>query len=205
MRNLARNQDGSVLVEYTVIVSMMLVLTSGLVEFSLALYQWNAASKAVQAGARLAAVSAPVSSDIKTMTGLSSGVNPGDPMPDFERVCTGGGSGSCTGGGTYDVNAMNTLVFGRGDGTTCGTVAAGQLPGMCDIFSRVQRQNVTITYKQTGLGFAGRPGGPVPTITVELTGLTYNFIFLRMIPGITSITMPSMRTTITGEDLSTTN
>ena len=82
---------------------------------------------------------------------------------------------------------------------------------MCSMFSRIQKQHVTVTYKHTGLGFAGRPGtmpntfGPVPTITVELTGLTFNFILLRILPGFTSIAIPSMRTTITGEDLSTTN
>ena len=71
------------MVEYSLIVSLLLVLTFGLVEFSLALFQWNSATKAVQAGARLAAVSAPVSSDLTTLTGLSSGVEPGDPMPAF--------------------------------------------------------------------------------------------------------------------------
>ena len=33
----------------------------------------------------------------------------------------------------------------------------------------------------------------------------FNFILLRILPGFTSIAIPSMRTTITGEDLSTTN
>ena len=192
------------MVEYSLIVSLLLVLTFGLVEFSLALFQWNSATKAVQAGARLAAVSAPVSSDLTTLTGLTSGVEPGDPMPAFERICTGAG-GSCSGGGTFSAAALNTIVFGRGDGTTCGTVAAAQLPGMCDMFSRIQPQHVTVTYKHTGLGFAGRPGGPVPTITVQLSNLTFNFILLRILPGFTSIAIPSMRTTITGEDLSTTN
>ena len=43
----------------------------------------------------------------------------------------------------------------------------------------------------------------MPTITVELTGLTFDFVFLSSLLG--SITMPAMKTTATGEDLSTTN
>ena len=206
MKTFVRSDNGGALMEFTLVISLLLTVTFGLVEFSLALFRWNNAAKAVQAGARLAAVSAPLSSDIKTMTGLSSTVFAGDPMPDFERICTGTGSstGTCSGGGTYSSAAMNTLLYGRGR-TVCAAVAAEQLPGMCNFLTALTPANITVTYKQTGLGFAGRPGGPVPTITVELTGLSFNFILLRMVPGITSITMPSMRSTITGEDLSTTN
>ncbi len=199
MRNptsLARDERGSVLLEFTVFVTMLLTLTGGLVEFSLALYQWNAASKAVQAGARLAAVSRPVATGLKNISGLGAEVNPGDPMPYFEIVC---GSGSCSGSGGYDSAAMAKIVTGLDD--SCGTVPAGQLPGMCDIFNRIQPQHVTITYTQTGMGFAGRPRGPVPTITIQLTGLTFNFHLLRFLPGFNSITLPTMRSTITGEDL----
>jgi uncharacterized membrane protein len=49
---------------------------------------------------------------------------------------------------------------------------------------------------------AGRPGGPVPTITVELQGLNFHFFFLGGLMGFGDIVIPSMRTTITGEDLS---
>lgn len=203
MKTFVRNDDGGVMVEFTVIVSLLLVLTSGLVEFSLALSQWNSAAKAVQAGSRLAAVSAPLDSTLTALSGIGGTVFAGDPMPDFERVCTGS-STSCT-GGTYAGAAMNTLLYGRGRTTCAATVTAEQLPGMCNFLKTIAASNVTVTYKQTGLGFAGRPGGPVPTITVQLSGLSYNFIFLRMVPGITSVTMPSMRSTITGEDLSTTN
>ena len=98
---------------------------------------------------------------------------------------------------------MNTLVYGRGQ-TTCGTIGADRYPAMCDVFPRIRPENVIVTYRHTGLGFAGRPGGPVPTITVELTGLTYNYSFLAGLLGLGPVTMPPMRTTATGEDLATT-
>jgi hypothetical protein len=201
LAHLAQDTSGAAMIEFAIIAFLFFVLTGGLVDFALAIYQWNSASKAVQLGARLAAVSNPVSSDLKTLTGLEGGALPGEPFPAFVRVCSGA-SQSCSGGGTYDVAAMDTLVYGRGQ-TSCGTVGADQFAGMCDVFNRIQPQNVIVTYRQTGLGFAGRPGGPVPTITVELTGLTFDFVFLSSLLG--AITMPAMKTTATGEDLSTTN
>ena len=201
LRKLARSATGASMIEFAILAFLFFALTGGLLDFSLAFYQWNAASKALQQGARLASVSDPVSSDLGTLTGLEGGAAPGDPFPDFVRVCSGA-SQSCN-GGTYNAAAMNTLVYGRGQ-TTCGTLGADQYAGMCDIFWRIQPQNVVITYRQTGLGFAGRPGGPVPTITVELTGLTFSLPFLGSLLG-GPITMPPMRTTATGEDMSTTN
>jgi hypothetical protein len=190
------------MVEFSLIAFLLFVVTGGLVDFGFGLYQWNSATKALQQGARLASISDPVDSSLKNWDGLDvSGTSPGGPFPAFNRVCSGG-SQSCSSGGTYSSAAMSSIVFGRGQ-TTCGVVAVDRTPAMCDIFSRIQPANVVITYKQTGLGFAGRPAGPVPTITVELTGLTFDFIFLSGLLGFGPINMPAMKTTATGEDMST--
>src|SRR5262249_19237232 len=115
-------RDGSVMVEFSLIALLLLTVTCGMVDFSLALYQWNAASKAAELGARIAAVSDPVASDIATL----------NPTAAFSRVCSGSTS-SCTNGGVYSSTAMNTIVFGRGK-TACGSVASGQLAAMCDVY-----------------------------------------------------------------------
>jgi Flp pilus assembly protein TadG len=196
------------MVEFSIIALLLLMLTGGIVDFGVAFFEWNAASKAVQQGARLAAVSDPVDSHLKSVTGLSS-ASAGDPFPAFKVVCSGASQScsTCTGaasGCTYSSAALRTLVYGRGE-TSCGAVAAGQIAGMCDVFWRIAPANVTITYEGTGLGFAGRPGGPVPTITLELTGLTFTLPFLSGLLGLGPIPIPPMRTSATGEDLSTTN
>jgi Flp pilus assembly pilin Flp len=201
LTRLGRDQSGAAMVEFTIVVFFFLVLTGGVVEFALGWYQWNSASKALQQGVRLASVSDPVASDLTNMTGLEGSAVPGDPMPSFLRVCNGA-TQTCSNGGTYSASAMNTIVYGRGQ-NTCGTIGPDGFAGMCDIFGRIQPQNVIITYQYTGLGFAGRPGGPVPTITVELTGLTYNYAFLSGLLGFGPVTLPPMRTTAVGEDLAT--
>jgi hypothetical protein len=200
--SLVRDRRGASMVEFAIIAFLLFVLTGGLVDFALGFYQWNSASKALQQGARLAAVSDPVDATLAGWDGLDvSGTVPGGEFPAFTRVCSGA-SQSCS-GGTYSVTAMNTLVYGRGQ-NTCGVVGADRTPAMCDIFGRITPANVIVTYQQTGLGFAGRPGGPVPTITVEITNLTFEFAFLNGLMGFAPITMPAMKTTATGEDLTTT-
>ncbi len=52
-----------------------------------------------------------------------------------------------------------------------------------------------------GPGFAGRPGGPVPTVTMRLTGLNFDFVVLGGLLGFGPVQMPGLATTVTGEDL----
>jgi hypothetical protein len=72
---------------------------------------------------------------------------------------------------------------------------------MCDIFSRIAAANVVVVYTQTGLGYAGRPGGPVPTITVSIENLPFQFFFLSGSMGFDNIQIPALTTSITAEDL----
>ena len=192
-----RDASGAVAVEFGLVGGMFIVMLLGLMEFGTAFWQWNQATKALQLGVRLAAVSDPVSSDLKTMTGLSASVEEGDPMPYFKRVCSGA-SQTCS-NGTYDPAAMRTLVYGRGN-SSCPTTTQ-RYPAMCQLFPRIGPQNVIVEYTQTGLGFAGRPGGPLPTITVRLTGIDFDFVVLDNMLGLTQIPMSGLTATATAEDL----
>jgi Flp pilus assembly protein TadG len=209
LRRLARDTGGSVFVEFTLIFAVFLTVIMGIVEFGLVFWQWNSASKAVQLGGRLAAVSTPLDPALATIQCAGGAADTGKKPHDyFIRTCSGA-TGQCTGTGNataVDTAAMNTLVFGRGS-NSCQDAVLDQLPGMCNIFSRITPQNVVVTYEETGLGFCGRPGGPVPTITVQLTGLTFDWIFMDvLVPGIGDVVqLPGLRTTITGEDLKSTN
>jgi len=73
---------------------------------------------------------------------------------------------------------------------------------MCQIFSRIKPENVIVEYVHTGLGYAGRPGGPIPTIRLRLTGLSYEFIALNSLMGLPAIAMSGLSATATAEDLS---
>ena len=203
-----RDQQGSVLVEVTIMLSVTLVLVLGAIDFLLLFYQWNAAAKAVQIGARLAALSDPVASGLNNLSQavMSASVPPGAAMPNFVVTCDGrtatctcNGVNACRGG--YDRAAMNTIVFGRGS-SSCSDAKSADLVGMCDIFPRITPANVKIVYAQTGLGYAGRPGGPMPTITVSLQNLPFQFFFLRGLMGFHDLQIPASTVSLTAEDLS---
>jgi hypothetical protein len=207
LRHIGRDQSGTTTIEFTIVALLFLLLTFGLVEFGNMFWQYNSAAKAAQLGARLAAVSNPV------WSGLVSLEDTGTPgaawETDYVVTCDGKGE-DCTdlGEGEYDNEAMDCLVFGRSEtAPPCDTecdpagIDAGDA-GMCDRFSRITADNVIVTYSHTGLGFAGRPGGPVPTVTVRLTGLQFEFLALGDLLGLEPITMPPFTVTMTGEDLS---
>jgi Flp pilus assembly protein TadG len=211
MKRFAGDLDGSVLVEATVMMTMMFVLVLGGVDFLFAFQQWNAAVKAVEIGARIAAVSDPVATGLG---GLSAAVVPasanvGDQMPSFTVTCSGGTAsctctGTCTGVSGYNSSAMNTIVYGRGS-SACNDATSVYTTGMCDIFPRIASANVVITYTQpappSGLGYAGRPAGPVPTITVSLQNMPFQFYFLAGLLTFANIQISPIAT-VTGEDLS---
>jgi hypothetical protein len=207
---LASDQNGAVLVEATVMMIIILVFVLGSIEFLFVFYQWNAAAKAVQVGARLAAVSDPVALGLNNLSIAveDSSLPPGASMPFFEVTCNGATmsckcTGMCVGVGGYNSEAMNTIVFGRGS-SSCTDATSFYSAGMCDIFPRIRPENVTVTYVQTGLGYVGRPGGPAPTVIVALQNLSLEFFFLRGLLGFKNIQIPPLTTAITGEDLSTT-
>lgn len=212
-----RDESGAALIEFSLVMTFFLLLIGGIVEFSLLFFQWNSATKALQVGARLASVSDPVADGLRDITGLIGGRKPGDAMPSFKIVCNGSDAAcTCTGDAcpasvpTRNLNALKRIVYGSdfvpgSADPVCGELGTDatkqRFLGMCDIYNRIRPANVVISYEQTGLGFAGRPGGPVPTITIELRNLTFGFIFLQALMRFAPITVPPMRTTAAGEDL----
>ena len=206
LKQLRDDTDGAAFLEFTVFAMFFFSLLFGIVEFTLAYYQWNAGTKAVQLGARLAAVSSPVATELAVASWDLAGYEPGEIVAiedGFTIVCSGA-TAECNGDpDAYDAAAMNTLVFGRGN-ETCAEAfeAAVSNFGMCHLFSRVKPENVVVTYTYTGLGYAGRPGGPVPTIRVELVDLPLQFFFFDGLLGLNDYDIPGLASTVTGEDLS---
>jgi hypothetical protein len=198
------------MVEATIVLSIMLVLVMGAIDFLLLVYQWNAAAKAVQIGARLAAVSDPVAAGLNDLSRavVSVLIPPGAAMPNFVVTCDGrAASCTCNGGSIcralkgYDSAAMNTIIFGRGR-SSCSDTKTAENIGMCDIFPRITAANVVIVYAQTGLGYAGRPGGPMPTITLSLQNLPFHFFFLNGLLGFRDLKIPASTISVTAGDLS---
>jgi hypothetical protein len=203
------DDTGAVLVEVSILLPIIITLFCGSIDLLYAVYQWNAAAKAVAVGARIAAVSDPVALGLNNLSNqalLTGSSNAGEPMPPFRITCDGGTQtctclGICAGivPNAFDAAAMDRIVFGRGS-RSCTDATSYYTSGMCDILPAITPANVKIVYTHTGLSYAGRPGGPTPTITIALQNLHFQFFFLSYLLG-RNIVMPEMTTTITAEDL----
>jgi hypothetical protein len=204
--SICRDENGAVFAEFAILLPIIVVVVCGSLDFLNAFYQWNAAAKAVEVGARIAAVSDPVAVGLNNLSNQAvlDGSIPGAPLGSFTVTCSAE-SCSCTGrcgaitANSFDPAAMNRIVFGRGS-AACGDAKSYYAAGMCDVLPSITAANVVIVYTHTGLGYAGRPGGPLPTITVSLQDMQFQFFFLTALLG-AHIAIPPMTTTITAEDL----
>jgi Flp pilus assembly pilin Flp len=178
-----QNESGATLVEYTLVFMLLMLLTFGLIEFGVVLYQYNAAETATAVGARFAATRGPI------VTGVSDcGVT---------TNATAGTFCSAVGGSDSWTITCNAAAPAGG----CQGAALSALVAEMQSFDPdIEAQNVQVVFRGAGLGFVGR-GSPVPMVTVRLTGMQYDFIALDDLLGFGAITMPGFDATIVGEDL----
>lgn len=186
---------GAAMVEFTIIMVPLLVITFGIVDFGHALYQWNSAEKATQAGVRIAVISEPVSLGLADFDCANDtivlGTHCRDGGTSFGTIVCNGATSTCSGasGACADCNTFSPEAFNA------------ILAPMQQMFPRIEAANVIVEYREVGLGFAGRES-PVPAVTVRLTGLTFDFVAIGQLLGFGSLEMPDFRATLTGEDLS---
>ncbi len=193
LRRFRSDEDGISLTEALLVTPIVLLVFTTFIEFGFAVYQWNQAAKAVQHGARMIAVSDPLLADMSFLT-EDYPSEQGGPVPNTARsVSCGADDVAC------DATQMQRLI--SGSDALC-VYAASTKPGMCDIFPRVSANSVHVTYHRSGLGYVGRPDGPVLSITVELRNLTFDFLFLGRFLPVSVLNIPAHPVTITSEDMS---
>jgi Flp pilus assembly pilin Flp len=197
IRRFVADEDGVTLVEALLVTPIVLFFMTFMVEMTVAAFHWNQTVKAVQVGSRLTAVSSPLMTRETYEDFLTSdfGSNTqGGPTPsDALSISCGAGETAC------DSDLLDRVLTG-GDGV-CGDGSA--LVGMCDIAPWLTEDNITVTYSRGGLGYVGRPFGPVSTITLEARDVPFTFMLLDdLMPILSTITHPPHRVSSTSEDLS---
>ncbi|MBL6955170.1 MAG: pilus assembly protein [Alphaproteobacteria bacterium] len=94
-------------------------------------------------------------------------------------TCTGPGNVSCSAGSIESSASFDAIVA-----------------SMQEIVPRLAAENVIVTYTNSSLDISGNGDTVTPLITVEVTGLEYNFVALTYVSGLsTTLTMPSFDTT----------
>ena len=76
------DETGAVFAEFAILLPIVVTIVCGSVDFLYAFYQWNAAAKAVEVGARIAAVSDPVASGLNNLAN-QAGSMARRPAPQF--------------------------------------------------------------------------------------------------------------------------
>ncbi len=216
-----RDTSGSVFVEFTLVFPLLMLVVLGTVDVGLMFFSWAGGYKATYAGARFAAISAPVAPNIvNTTASTSSGTN-GNSCFDPDTGAANGAA-SCT---TWNVECKAT---GSGNAGTC-TGGAGSFSNAAftAILNKMQsyylsrtldRRQVVVSYKSIDLGYVGRPGGSPMTVTVSLRCMKHQLFFLEPlmgwafpalpsacngIPTNPGMTLPDFSTTLPSEDLAT--
>ena len=207
LRNVVRCEAGSSLVEFTLVFPMVLMVLLGTIDMTYMLFEWNQASKATYIGARKAIVSQPAAPALladpvydPAWMGdpcFDGAGNPFSPprCPSFDITCT---SATC------DNAAFDAIVTAMGQ----------QFPRLIKDWPQ-NRDKVVVRYQTNGLGFVGRPGGPIVNVTVSLQCLSHQIYFLGAWAGwlfpqpsgcqpARSMVIPTFASTLTGEDLDST-
>ncbi|UWU17022.1 pilus assembly protein (plasmid) [Rhizobium sullae] len=194
---------GVSLTEALVTFPIVMLVFAAFVEFGYAMAQWNQTVKALQYGARLAAVSDPLTTNFDARFPIEAA----DPLDNGNAAPNDAAISSTCGPDLENCTAaLNRIVLGS-DGV-CGPVGTSR-PGMCDLNwsispkYRIKPENVVVTYQRSGLGYWGRPDGPVLTMRFEVHDVAVPVLFLGALLGLDDIPMPAHPVTITTEDLKT--
>nr|WP_244867579.1 TadE/TadG family type IV pilus assembly protein [Vannielia litorea] len=199
MRRFARDESGAHLVEFGLAITLMLLILLAVIDFGRMAFHYVTAEKMVQHAARIAAVRGPVC--------------PGVPQTHTRGTATtalrygsscSAASGVCADPGTFTCSAQP----GEATSEEVWEFLQVSLPNDATM------ENIVFRYEfDPDLGFLGGPY--VPLVTVELTGLDFQFVsplgeLAALAIGQTTaqtedlggtIQFPALSATLPGEDL----
>lgn len=189
------NEDGGPAAEFALVLPLALLFLFGVVDIGRFMWEFNRAEKATQMGARYAVATDIVSTGLSNYSfAISCSVPQGTTVNSSQfgsSICT---SSQCT---------VTTSCTGISSGNTA---SAYNSTAFTNIVNRMQAfktdilpANVTVSYTNSGLGYAGDPNGLdiAPLTTVRVTGLRFNPIVLF---NAVTLTMPDFSYSLTMED-----
>lgn len=178
--------------EFALVLPLLLLLLFGTIDIGRFMWAVNEAEKATQAGARFAVVTTPVSPGLVD-TDFASGTLPaGDLIPATALGALKCTSSACSCTGTCPVTDLSV------DSAAFDAIVAR----MKAMDPSIAADNVEVTYRGSGFGFAGGPAGTMemsPLVTVSLKNLDFTPITSFLLA---QISMPAASTTLPAEDAS---
>ncbi len=186
-----RGVKGISTVEFALVTLVFLIAVLGIVDFARALWQWNLAVRATQAGVRAAIVRDFAALNFHRFDGTLSapigGQVPASAITPNPTICTRDGCGASL--TSLDAVLLDAAAFAR-------IVAP-----MRATDRRIAAGDVIVEYRHVGLGLAGNPSGPDidPVITVRLRDQRFEFLALSFLE-LPAIVLPDFRASLTAED-----
>lgn len=193
-----RGESGATLIEMTLVISLLIMVTFGIIEVALIAWQWNTAEKATHLGVRYAVESDPVAGGFLTYSAsVDGGLNPAenvtvDKIASFAVTCDN----------TQCIHSDGTLPSGFDPSVYDAAAFAAILGRVQNIFPEVTADKLAVEYRHIGLGFADRPGPDlIPTVTVSLVNMSYDVKLMESFGMPDALPMGGFAATMTGEDL----
>ena len=170
LRRFIGDETGAFTIEFGITMPTLMLLSLGLMEFSLVGFDFQRASEASRRAVRLAVISSPVPNTANLLEGGTI-------------VCTSsGGTVSCDGGSpSTDADAQFQILVAT----------------MQEAYPAIQEEHLRLTYESTDVGDVDDVGGIIPLVTVEIIGLEHDFIVGHVI-GVDSMTFPDFKTSVLG-------
>lgn len=192
LRRLVADVRAASAAEFAIVLPLLLLFIFGVIDAGRFMWAYNQAEKATQVGARFAAVTSPAAGGLYDHSfAIDDAIPAGNPVPtaNFAEVtCTNSNCDDCA-GSVCDEIALDSTAFNR--------IA----DRMIQIDPSIARDNVQISYRNVGIGFAGDPNGSdvSPLITVSLRSLQFQPLTTLLFGA--AFNMPDFRASVTGEDL----
>jgi len=193
IRALGNRSDGAAGAEFAMVLPLLILMLFGMIDVGRYMWTLNEVEKATQMGARMAVVTTMVPGGLASQN-YATTLGQGVPIPTSSfgaaQCQKPAGSVTCTCVTTpcptltpVDTTAFDAVV-----------TRMNQIAGVVD------PANVTIMYRNSGLGYAGDPTGPdvAPIVTVSAVNVGFNSLIGQFF-GI-SLRLPTVSASLTLED-----
>jgi hypothetical protein len=170
LRRFLADEDGAFIVEFGIAFPVLILLSFGLLEFSLVVFDYQRASEATRAGVRQTILYTPIAN--------TGAILKGEIITCYNAT----GTVQCDGGVPNDTADEH---FGY------------LLETMKGIYPTLTAGNLIVSYEGTDVGDEDSSGGIFPLVTLQLQGVKHDMIVGHLI-GVATIEFPPFTTTVLG-------